>query len=115
MSIVRKEIPVSKTVTALQATEETRRILDQVLIRTARMTPADRNILVLALRQTARELDLASAKIEQGRAPSELSELAGLPSNLAFLATIAVLTNDPEMVRRFDAFVDAAKQAAKAA
>lgn len=102
-----------KPMTSLQSTEEARRIVEQVLIKAARLNPADRELMVLGLKQVARELDLTALKIQSGKLPSEITELAGIPANMAFLTAMYLMSCDPEMEHRIAALLSFAKAAVK--
>jgi hypothetical protein len=106
--------PIPERVTSIGSasdmTREARRILDQVLIRISRMTPADRDVLILALRHAARELELASQSIQQNKVPSELE---GLPASLALMTCLkAVMTGNLDIRTRFQGFVKEAEKLA---
>ncbi len=89
---------------ALEMTREAQRIIDQMFIRVARMSTEDKEVLILSLRHTIRELELATQQVQQGKVPKELN---CIPGSLALLSMLTLMMpENKDIQQRFTGFVD---------
>lgn len=93
----------TRNASALQNTETTHRILDEIILNT-KLSGQDKDFLATALQHTADEITKVVRELKSnGRIKMEL---AGLPASLAMLASLVIVTNDPAVLKRYREFLD---------